>query len=595
MELRILGSFEVCDDSGRGVKLPAGRERALLAVLLLRRGEVVSTDALVDALWGETPPSTATKALQGYVSHLRRLLDEAGGGRALETQPPGYLLRVDDDRVDAFRFEALAARGWRELESAPATALATFEEALALWRGPALSEFAFAEFAQPEIRRLEELRLETVEGRLEAILRLGRHGAVVAELGTLVEAHPLRERLRGQLMLSLYRAGRQAEALEVYREGRMLLSDQLGLEPGTDLQRLERAILEQDPSLDAPAEQSREAGDGPFGGGRRRSRARLVSVAVLLVAVAIASAALGYFLVADGSRAAAAAPPPALVVIDPTSNRVVASIKVGARPTTVAAGAGGVWVGDTRDGTVTRVDPETREVATTIGIGAPVVDLAVGAGGVWAATGSFGEVVQIDADVAAVVQRVSLGDPDDPIVPQVTSVGVGDGRVWVGAFKGLARIDPRSGDIVERIDLGSGNAQQIAAGDGAVWATTFDNRAKRVEASSGRETAEYYAGGWLDPVVLAGGAVWVGGQNGVSKVDSVTGVELVSSRPAGDILGIAYGDGSVWLGSFSDPEVLRVDPKTGAVEARIATGGSGLEAAFHDGLLWVVVVPLPAD
>ena len=274
MEFRILGSFEVCDDSGRGVKLPAGRERALLVVLLLRRGEVVSTDALVDALWGETPPSTATKALQGYVSHLRRLLDEAGRGRALETQPPGYLLRVDDDRVDAFRFEALAARGWRELESAPATALATFEEALALWRGPALSEFAFAEFAQPEIRRLEELRLETVEGRIEAILRLGRHGAVVAELGTLVEAHPLRERLRGQLMLALYRAGRQAEALEVYREGRTLLSDQLGLEPGTDLQRLERAILEQDPALDAPAEQRREAGDASSGGGRRRSRAQ---------------------------------------------------------------------------------------------------------------------------------------------------------------------------------------------------------------------------------------------------------------------------------------------------------------------------------
>jgi DNA-binding SARP family transcriptional activator/streptogramin lyase len=596
VELRILGSFEVCDDSGRGVKLPAGRERALLAVLLLRRGEVVSTDALVDALWGDEPPSTATKALQGYVSHLRRLLDEAGRGRALETQPPGYLLRLDDDRVDAFRFEALAARGWRELESAPATALATFEEALALWRGPALSEFAFAEFAQAEIRRLEELRLETVEGRIEAMLRLGRHGAVVAELATRVEAHPLRERLRGQLMLALYRSGRQAEALEVYREGRTLLSDELGLEPGTDLQRLERAILEQDPALDVPAKQRGAAADGtPPEGARGRGRGRLVAAGVLLAAVAIAAAALGYLLVADGSRAAAGVPPPALVVIDPASNRVVASIKVGSRPTTVAAGAGGVWVGDARDGTVTRVDPKTRAVETTIGIGAPVVDLAVGAGGVWAATGSFGEVVQIDPDVAAVVQRVSLGDPDDPVVPQATSVGVGDGRVWVGAFEGLARIDPRSGDVVERIDLGFGNALQIAAGDGAVWATTFDSRAKRVEASSGRETAEYYAGGWLEPVVLAGGGVWVGGQNGVSQVDAVTGVELVSTRPTGDVLGIAYGDGAVWLASFSEPAVVRVDPKTGAVEARIATGGSGLEAVFHDGLLWVVVVPLPTD
>ena len=154
MELRILGPFEVCDDSGQPVKLPAGRERALLAVLALQRGAVVSTDVLVDALWGEQPPTTASKALQGYVSHLRRLLGSLGANGMLVTQPPGYALRVDESRVDARRFEVLAAEGWRTLDYDPAAAVATFEEALALWRGPVLGEFAFAEFAQREIHRL---------------------------------------------------------------------------------------------------------------------------------------------------------------------------------------------------------------------------------------------------------------------------------------------------------------------------------------------------------------------------------------------------------------------------------------------------------
>ena len=456
---------------------------------------------------------------------------------------------------------------------------------------PRSSEFAFAEFAQPEIRRLEELRLETVEGRIEAILRLGRHGAVVAELGTRSTRIRFASDCAASSCSPCTAAGRQAEALDVYREGRTLLSDQLGLEPGTELQRLERAILEQDPALDAPRGSRRGAGERRHpacrGGSRRRLRNAAVAV-VLLAAVAIAAAAPGYLLVSDGSRRVGGGPPPALVAIDPTSNRVVASIKVGSRPTTVAAGAGGVWVGDTRDGTVTRVDPETREVETTIGIGAPVVDLAIGAGGVWAATGSFGEVVQIDPDVAAVVQRVSLGDPDDPIVPQATSVGVGDGRVWVGAFDGLARIDPRSGDVVERID--SGVRQRPA-----------DRRRRRRRVGDDvRQPGQARRGelGPRDGRVLRGGLARPGRarrrcslgrwRNGGSKVDSVTGAARQgSTRPAGDVVGIAYGDGSVWLASFSKARGRPGRPETGAVEARIATGGSAFEAAFHDGLLWV--------
>ena len=225
MELRILGPFQVFDDSGREVGLPTGRERALLAALVLRRGEVVSVDALVEALWGDTAPSTAVKAVQGYVSHLRRVLGSDG---AVVTQAPGYVLRVPARAVDAHRFATLAAEAWRTLQDDPESALRTFEQALALWRGPALAEFAFVDFAQREIRRLEELRLETVEGRFESTVQLGRHGAVVAELETCVAEHPLRERLRGQLMLALYRSGRQADALAAYRYAREILVEQLG-------------------------------------------------------------------------------------------------------------------------------------------------------------------------------------------------------------------------------------------------------------------------------------------------------------------------------------------------------------------------------
>jgi DNA-binding SARP family transcriptional activator/streptogramin lyase len=592
VELRILGPFQAFDDSGREVALPTGRERALLAALVLRRDEVVSVDALVDALWGDAAPSTAVKAVQGYVSHLRRVLGSDG---ALVTHAPGYVLRVPAGAVDAGRFESLAAEGWRTLEDDPEPALETFERALGLWRGPALGEFAFADFAQREIRRLEELRLETVEGRFEAMLQLGRHGAVVAELETRVAEHPLRERLRGQLMLALYRSGRQAEALDVYRDGRRLLADELGLEPGTELQRLERAILSQDPSLDAPvarrAVTAERTATAPLRGGSGRSRRRRIALGAVLVAVAAAAATLGYLVVADEPSASVAATPPTLAVIDPATNRVVASIPVGSKPVAIATGEGGLWVGDARDGTITRVDPETRKVVKTIGIGAPVVDLATGLGGVWAATGGFGEVVRIDPEVGAVAQRIPLGDPEDPLVPSVPSVGVGDGRVWAGVPEGLARIDPGSGNVVDTVDLDSSQALQIAAGGGAVWVTTFANRAKRVEARTGRPTAEYYAGGWVYPVTLYRGAAWVGGSRGIAKLDADTGASLTSSGAIKAVTSIAYGEGSVWLTNAATAEVVRLNSRTGVVEARIPLGGRGEDVVVHRGLVWVVVPP----
>jgi DNA-binding SARP family transcriptional activator/tetratricopeptide (TPR) repeat protein len=231
MEFRILGPLEVVVD-GRSLDLGAAKQRALLAVLLLEGNRVVSTDRLIDALWGEHAPETASKALQVYVSQLRKLL----GSDRIVTRTPGYQLRLEPEELDLDRFQALAAAG-------------RFEDALALWRGRPLDEFAYEPFAQPEIARLEELRVASLEERIERDLDAGRHGTLVGELEALVLRHPLRERLRAQLMLALYRSGRQGEALDVYQAGRSLLAEQLGLEPGERLKRLQRAILAHDPSL----------------------------------------------------------------------------------------------------------------------------------------------------------------------------------------------------------------------------------------------------------------------------------------------------------------------------------------------------------
>jgi len=247
LDFRILGPLEVSGDDGL-LELPAGKPRALLTVLLLHRGEVVSIDRLVDELWGEQPPPTAAKNVQGYVARLRRVL----GDGVLLTRTPGYALRVE--ALDATRFQALVEEATHEEPAAAAPRLA---QALALWRGPALADFAYEPFAQDEIRRLEELRLSALEDRIAADLALGRHEEVVVELESLAREHPLRERLQGLRLIALYRCGRQAEALEAYRTTRRRLVDELGVEPGPELKELERLILEQDPSIEAPQRESR--------------------------------------------------------------------------------------------------------------------------------------------------------------------------------------------------------------------------------------------------------------------------------------------------------------------------------------------------
>jgi DNA-binding SARP family transcriptional activator len=248
MEFRLLGPLEVVERD-RALAIGSGRQRALLALLLLNANEVVSVDRMVDGLWGGTPPVTAGKILQIYVSRLRRQL---GDGRLL-TRAPGYVLRADRAELDLGRFEQLVAAARR---TDPRSAAAMLRQALALSRGPPLAGLEYEPFARAEIARIDELRWEALELRIDADLACGRHGRLIGELEALIAEHPLRERLRLQSMLALYRSGRQADALAAYRRARTELSERLGLEPGEELKQLERAILQQDPSLDLAGEET---------------------------------------------------------------------------------------------------------------------------------------------------------------------------------------------------------------------------------------------------------------------------------------------------------------------------------------------------
>src|SRR5690242_3770212 len=269
----ILGPLEVLR-SGRAVPLGGPRQRAVLAVLLLQANRVVSVDRLVEDVWEGHAPEASVTSLQTYVFHLRRALEpgrpRGGAGEVLATRDRGYLLQVSRERLDAALFEDGLAAGLAALGAGRhSQAGERLGRALGLWRGPVLADLSGYAFIQAEAARLEELRLAAVEGRIEADLALGRHAAVTAELERLVADHPLRERLHGQLMLSLYRCGRQAEALAAYQRVRDLLAAELGIDPGEPLRRLHASVLAHDPALDwnggrpAPAQGHRAGSSSP--------------------------------------------------------------------------------------------------------------------------------------------------------------------------------------------------------------------------------------------------------------------------------------------------------------------------------------------
>jgi DNA-binding SARP family transcriptional activator len=321
----------------------------VLALLLLHANKVVSTDRLIDELWGDSPPESAANMLQGYVSHLRKALEPAGGRgehKLIVSRPPGYVLQIGPDQLDAERFERLAREGSQFLDDGDVDAAAErLGAALALWRGGALDDLAYEPFAHTSIERLEDLRLKTLEDRIDADLALGRHDALVGELHELVDEHPLRERLRAQLMLALYRCYRQAEALEVYRGGRRALHEELGMSRGLRSASSSRQSFRQEPTLGAAA-----AAPPPV---IRRARRRwpLMATGIALAGSATAAAVR----VARGSSTSlepVAVKPLSVAVIDPARNRVVADIPTGNYPVALAADGTYVYISNFGGGTV---------------------------------------------------------------------------------------------------------------------------------------------------------------------------------------------------------------------------------------------------
>jgi DNA-binding SARP family transcriptional activator/pimeloyl-ACP methyl ester carboxylesterase len=263
VEFRVLGPLEVTAD-GRSLGPAGARTRAVLAMLLVHANQVVSSDRLIEELWPGHPVARASDSLQVRLSELRKAFRTAGEADRLATRPPGYLLRVEPGELDAVRFEQLAAEGNAALAAGDAaTAVQCLDQALALWRGPALADVETVPSARAEAGRLEEERLGALESRAEALLACGRHRDLIAELETLTAAHPLRERFWSQRMLALYRSGRQADALRAYRELRDVLVAELAIEPGPELRDLHARILRQDPGLDGPAAHRAHAGSGP--------------------------------------------------------------------------------------------------------------------------------------------------------------------------------------------------------------------------------------------------------------------------------------------------------------------------------------------
>jgi DNA-binding SARP family transcriptional activator/DNA-binding beta-propeller fold protein YncE len=599
MEFRILGPLEVLDHGG-ALEIGGHKQRALLAVLLLRANEVVSLDTLIDELWGETPPPTAAKTLQAHVSRLRKTFADTSGSGRLETRGQGYLLRVDPGQLDAEVFRSMLEDARSALaDGDPQTAAKDLRKALDLWRGSPLADFAYEPFAQTEIARLEELRVAALEERIEADLALGRHAALVPELETLVAGHPLRERLLGQLMLALYRSDRQAEALQAYQRGRQALAQELGLEPSQSLQRLERQILEQDAALTAPARKNRPQ-FVPATAWRHPRRIVLAGALVLAAAVGAA-----VFQLTRGEEAIAVA---GAVVLDAKTSKVLDALPLGTAPSSVAIGTEDVWVLDADDRTVSQIDAENRHVLRTFSTGSIPTDIAAGRDSIWVANGGEtsgglfpASISRLDPDSGEIDTPIAL--PRSPgghlfgVLAGLSrqQIALTHDAVWViNPDQSVSRIDPKTNRVAATVrDV---SAENIAAGEGEIWVTEGSTIAQ-IDPSSNRVSRRIELEvDTLSGLTVGAGAVWVtdpfGGK--VWRVSVEPSLVKQSIPLQTWVAAITFADGVVWAANEIADEVYRIDPRTN--DASVASGISAprsIDAA--DGSVWVTAAAPPSS
>jgi DNA-binding SARP family transcriptional activator/ABC-type branched-subunit amino acid transport system substrate-binding protein len=546
----LLGLLQLTEE-GEPVAVGRGKESALLAILLLHANEPVSTDRLTHDMWGERPPENAANNIHQYISRLRRVI----GPDRLETTPGGYALHLQPGELDVERFEQLADDGRAALERGDAPAAEQLlTTALDLWRGPALADFRYDEFAQEAVRRLESERRAASADRIDARLGLGQDDRVRPELEQLIEEEPLWERPRGQLMLALYRSGRQSEALDLYRKTSALLDRELGLEPSPELQALERGILNQDSALGSSRRTPLRA---------RRRRAVLIAANACVV---VAAAVVGAVLVStSGSSPAVGAN--VVAAIGSSVEDSVSYTQVGTTPGDVAVGEGSVWVLNADDRTITRLNPSTHTVIKTFAASGEPTEIAAGDGALWVGSGT---PVKGLIETSATTSELSRVDPSSTAVLSTTHL-YDQPR--------LVAISPTLG------------ASLLAVAPGAVWAVDPDGSITRINAASGARMAHVETTG-ASAIAVGDAGVWfltnaADGTPEIAQVDPRTNrVGQVIRIQTSTLAGVAVGDGFVWATDPSEGVIWRIEPGPRPVERTIQLGFGVTQIAFGDGALW---------
>jgi ABC-type transport system substrate-binding protein/DNA-binding SARP family transcriptional activator len=612
-EFGILGPLEVCR-SGRAVPLGGPRQRAVLALLLLEANRVVSLDRLAEDVWGGHPPDGWVTTVQIYVSHLRQALEpgraRGAAGEVLVTRNPGYLLRVNGEQLDAARFQDGFAAGRAALEAGrPAEAADTLRTALGLWRSGVLADLADYAFTRPEAARLEELRLAAVEARVDADLALGRHDALAAELDQLAGEHPLRERPHGQLILALYRCGRQGDALAAYRRARDLLAGELGIDPAEPLRRLHASVLAQDPALDwhddreilteghrpdvgiLVSSPARESPRRPAAPSRELAWVRRHGRRLLVIGSALAVAAgLGIVAVArPWTGGSAGLPANSVGLIGPSGGRVGDPVSVHS-PAGLAYGAGSVWAVDSADGMLARIDPDTHAVMQ-IPVGSAPSAVAITGQDVWVANSGDGTVSRVNATAGRAVDTIPVGN-----LP--VAIAAGRSGVWV-ANEGddtVQRIDPTTGVAERAIPVG-GRPDGIAVGPDAVWvANGEDGTVQRIDPATRQPSGPLPVGAGPAGIAVTPGAVWVANSLAltVSKLDPATGTVTDTIGVGDGPSSIVAAGNSLWVGDEFGATLHRIDPQTARVVGTVQMGSSpqGMVAAGSG--VWVAARPYAA-
>lgn len=650
-EFGILGPLEVVR-SGRAVPLGGPRQRAVLALLLLEANRIVSMDRIAEDIWAGRPPDGWATTVQTYVFHLRRALEpdrvRGAAGGVLVTRDHSYLLRVDHPHLDAAAFQDGFTAGRTALGAGrPAEAAEGLRRALELWRGPVLADLADYAFTRPEAARLEGLRVAALEARIDADLALGRHDALTAELDQLAAEHPLRERLHGQLMLALYRSGRQADALAAYRHARDLLAGELGLDPGEPLRRLHAAVLAHDPTLDwtappasaegspaaagmsgsslAPAEGSPAAagtsdsslapaddhqtdagapaaastpgspGLRPIPGRAELDWTRRHARRLLAVGLALAvAAAVGIIVLVTqpwAGQQPASLPGNSVGLIDPAGVRVGAPVGVGS-PEGLAYGVGSVWAVNSTEGTLSRINPSTHAVVDQIPVGTAPAAAAVTGGSVWVANSGDGTVSQVNAAAGKVVKTITVGN-----IP--VAIASGPSGVWV-ANQGddtVDRIDPATGAVTRRgVPVGA-RPDGIAVASDAVWvANSQDGTVSRIDPATGGVSSPISVGAGPDGIAVTPHAVWVANSLDltVSRIDPAAGRVSATIGVGDGPSAIAAAKDGIWVSDQFDATLDRIDPRSGSVDRVITLGSSPRGLTATGSGIWVAARPFAA-